>query len=353
MKIITQIIFSLLLAHGTISANESNTNTLGIAGWRESVISVYDIEQWVKTFEDIYGWTVIDAKRKLSNTHLTWNLPPTVEYSEVLMGNKGASTGFIRFVKFHDINQQQIRPSAQPWESGGYFDLNFRTKDIFKTYKELQNVGWQGYSEPLSYTFGRSEIYEWLAKAPDGVIMMKTQRLKPKLEGWPNLKKTSRSFNSTQIVSDMDSSLYFYQEVLKFGVYLFDESKGKGEENILALPFNINEQVKRTVYILSPKSDNEGSIELLAFDGARGRDFSKNGHEPNLGILTIRFPVRDIQALKRHLESARIPNIGVIKKFPLQPYGLVSSLIVIGPSGERIEFIESDSFFNKTINAAL
>ncbi len=326
---------ALCVPHKLMAESSSN-----IAGWREAVVSVTDLDAWEQTFKTVGAWAVIHQGEGLSAWLNAWQLPKSVTYDELLMGNPGSDSGYIRFVAFKGAQQRQIRSNGQTWETGGIFDLNVRVTNLDARFAELQARDWQGFADPVGFEFGPFVVREWLGRGPDGVVFALIQRVAPPLEGWPNLRRFSRSFNSTQIVRDLEDALAFYRDLLGFEIYV--ETKGPSDTpgpNVLGLPSNLHAQISRHTVIVHPQGINDGSIELIQFDGLTGRDFSTLAEPPNLGVLSLRFPVADLALLVQRLREAAYP-VSYLGQAPLEPYGDVGLLILRGPNGEYLEFIE-------------
>ena len=143
------------------------------------------------------------------------------------------------------------------------------------------------------------------------------------------------------MVNNIDTSLAFYRDVLGFQVYL--EHKGASKEagpNVLGLPFNLTTEIPRSVYILHPQKLNEGSVELLQFHGAQGKNVSALAAPPNLGIVTLRFPVDNLPALKAHLIKNDVEIVSQAY-LNLPPYGQVDMLAIKTPDQTWIEFYQA------------
>ena len=260
----------------------------------------------------------------------------------MLMGNPGTERGFIRLVQFHGAVQQQIRSNAQTWESGGILDINVRVRDMDTNFQEFQNHGWHGYSDPMQYSFGPFEVKEWVTVGPDALSFALIERVKPELEGWPQLRDISRAFNSTQVVNDMTAALHFYRDVLGFQKYMY--WKGVSEKagaNVLGLPLELTTQVEREVWILHPEGLNEGSVELLQFHGLSGRQLAPRAVPPNLGILMLRFPVDNLDALVKHLDGLGVERQGPVGNVRLEPWGETRQFSVRAPDGAWLDFYET------------
>ncbi|MEM6935305.1 MAG: VOC family protein, partial [Pseudomonadota bacterium] len=85
---------------------------------------------------------------------------------------------------------------------------------------------------------------------------------------------------------------------------------------------------------------NEGSVELLQFDGLTGADWAERASPPNLGIVMLRFPVADLTAFYDHVRRQGIEVIAAPATIELKPYGTARVLAVRGPGGVWLEFFE-------------
>ncbi len=314
----------------------------GSRGFQEAVCSVSDLEGTARVFQDVAGWEIVSRGRAGADQSRFWRLDAGQEVHEVLLRNPGETTGLLRLVAFPGAQRQQIRSSAQPWDSGGIFDLNVRVRDIHRKFSELRERGWQFYSDPVRFQFGPFVVWEVLAKGPDGIVVAMVERVEPPLEGWPNLREMSHVFNSTQVVRDFERSRAFYLETLGFEVYLehhgADATPG---ENVLGLPHNLAAEVPRRIIIMSPDGSNSGSVELIAFDGLTGADFAERAVPPNLGIVALRFPVADLGALVARLADRGVEPVAGPSQVRIEPYGEVGVMAIRSPEGAWLEFFES------------
>jgi len=322
-------------------SEEVSQHPIFSGGYKEAVFSVSDLDSAVKFYQNVAGWDVLSkgyVPRKILNSYA---LEKNIIAREVVMGNPGTERGFIRLVNFEGVDQVQIRPNAQSWETGGIFDVNFRVLNMEKKYKELQQNNWQSMSDPVEFSFGPFIVKEWIPRGPDGIVFAMIERVQPALKGWPNLREMSRIFNATQVVDNIEEAKDFYINKLGFRTYLEhnDVSSTEGP-NVLGLPHNLTTKISREVFILHPNGVNEGSIELLKFYGANGRDFSSFAVPPNLGILMLRFPVYDIKKIYQLSLDERIDIIYTPIQVELNPYGSVKLMAVRGPGGVWLEFFE-------------
>ncbi len=325
----------------SISNVASAETTFKIGGWTETVVIVDDINTHKNFLRKIGSWEVVHSSRLSKKMLRFLGLSDSIRAKQVLMRNRGSESGYIRFLQFSGVDQVHIRPDAQSWDTGGIFDINMRITDMDSKYKQIQNSGWYGTSTPSHFEFGKFEVKEWIARGRDGFTIAFIERIKPKLEGWPNLVDFSRTFNSTQVVKNVSESRKFYEEILGFKQYMYhnDSSKSEGP-NVLGLPHNVTDDIAREVVILHPDGKNEGSVELLQFHGAVGSDYSARATAPNLGIYTLRFPVDDIEALASHLIARNVEITARLDNILIKPYGKVRLLSVKSPDGTPLEFYQ-------------
>lgn len=337
--------FALLLAYAlitTVAACADNTSSeTGLSGWREVVITSHNPDQWTEVLTNTLGWEVRAQGPIDPALRQFWNLPETATGTETLLANIGADRGMIRLVKLDGVEQTFMRADDRPWDTGGHFDFNVRVTGLYSVREKLLLAGWQGDSAPIQYTFGPFEVIEWIARGPDGVRLAFIERLKPTLEGWPHLKIMSRTFNATQSVADMAKASHFFENILGMKRYL--EHKGASKEpgpNVLGLPHEAAAQIDREVLILHPEGVNEGSVELLAFDGATGTDLSANMQPYNFGIATLRFPVLNLDKTLASLRARGLELDESPVAVQLAGIGHVKIVGISSPEGARLELYE-------------
>jgi catechol 2,3-dioxygenase-like lactoylglutathione lyase family enzyme len=319
----------------------SQADSLIAEGWREAVISVSDLDEHAAFFTSVMGWQII-ADGLVPRAQLSaWKLPANASARFALVANPDSETGFVRILDFDGVDQVRIRDHDQAWETGGIFNINTRVADMAAISKEITEAGWQAPSAPVQFTFGPFVVWEWIPRHKDGVRIAFIERVAPPLEGWPHLKTTSRTFNSTQIVADIDRAAAFYEDVLGFETYLDVQSKDdEPAEHVLGMSREAMTSIARNVKVIEPTGKNAGSVELLQFVGYSGRDFSARAKPPNLGHLMLRFPVDDIDALAAYLRMRDVDLEYAPTETALAPYGRVKLLAIRAPDGAWLEFFE-------------
>ena len=310
-----------------------------LGGFHEAVLVVRDRSVWKATMSEVGTWETV-SEGPVDKVWLDiWGVAASAQHT--LMRNPGTDRGYIRLIEFDGVDSDFIRPNDQPWDAGGIFDLNIRVWNMDEARSALMNRGWASMSEPIEFTFGPFQVKEWIPRGPDGVRFALSERVAPELEGYPLMKRMSRSFNSTMVVSDMVEARRFWQETLGFQTYL--EHKAASQQagpNVLGIPHNLATEIVREVYILHPDGINEGSVELLSYHGATGSDFSGRTSMPGRGIARLRFPVEGLSTLVDRIEDAGFPVHAQGQGLPLSGVGKVNVAVVEAPGGTMIELYE-------------
>jgi len=294
----------------------------------------------IEFYQRVFGWEVIYKGDGSSELKQLWQLADTCRIQEAVLINPGAKEGFLRIVCFANVDQEQVRSAAQTWDTGGIFDVNIRTKDMRTFYRSIQKEGWHGYADPLRYTFGEYEVTEVLLKTPEGATMAAMERHKPALVGF-EFENVSRIFNSSIVTSNIEESHNFYIDKLGFELFF----KTPGDErphgpNVLGIPPNINGDITVPVHIFRPDINNFGSVEILELKELKGKDCSELAQPPNLGLLMLRFPVRDVQVYADKLNSKGLELNTPLQTLDIEPYGSLRVFSIRSPEGVWLEFMQ-------------
>jgi len=315
-----------------------------ISGWRETLVSVGDIDSWVRAYSEVGDWEVRYAGAIEPEVIDYLQIASGNKAREVVVGRKGAAFGYVRLVCFDGADRNPvIRSYGRPWETGGWFDLNARVDDMAARFAQLQNLGWGGVSDPIEYAFGPFTVREWLAGGPDGIFWALIERVHPPLDADAQPGRMGPHFNSTQIVDDIACARRFYQEILGFEptVEIDDEPMMPAPlQNVLGLPNEIAARQHWNISMLKAPGADGGSVEIISLPGISGRDFTPLADPPNRGIVSLRFPVDDVTALHRKLIDVDVPIVNAPQSLPLPPDGNVNMMTARGPSGARLDFFE-------------
>jgi len=322
---------------------DSHNETPNVGGWQEVIFSVRDLRSTADFYCEAGGWTASEIQELSEKQLKFWQLDNSAKGEELILSNPGDEMGYIRLVSFKNVKQRHIRSSSQSWDTGGIYDIDVRATDLENSFTKFQAAGWSAYNDPLEYDFGKFHITEALMRGPEDIVVAIIQRHKPKLEGYPNLRKLSHPFNSSQIVKDMDLAKDFYLKKLGFKIYMEHNVHGSDRGvNLFGVPHNIYNTIERNICILNPVGDNFGSIELVQLVGIDGNDFSEYAIPPNLGILALRFPVKNLPLYESQLRAKGV-EILQSGKMNIHPYGNCYTIAIQSPEGAWLEFFEVDN----------
>jgi|GEM_PF-117573 len=306
--------------------------------WREAMLSVRDPQQVARLFIEIGGFEVV-AEGHLDPREMTyWQLPGESAGEFLLLRAPDTDHGFLRFVRFNGVEQTPIRVGARAWDTGGYFSLMMRARGLGAVYADALALGWLAESEPVQFIFPPSVLGNVVLKGPDGINIALYERLEPPLDEFWQFERLSQPFNAMQMVADVEQANDFFTGVLGMEHFwagdFLDPEPGP---NNFGLPQNLTTEIPRRTRILQPRPGETGRLELMQFAGLDGRELGERAQPPNLGILSVRYPVPDIDVAQARIEAAG----GTVWRGPatldLPPYGAVNMLALRAPDGAIVE----------------
>ncbi|MDJ0977627.1 MAG: hypothetical protein QNI87_03750 [Erythrobacter sp.] len=285
-------------AHG--QASEDDTNPHGIQPWDEVVVSVTDLEESSEWLVEDGGWRATSSGSLARSELAYWDLPVTISGEFLKICAPKATTGCIRFVRFDGASEQRpIRLAARPWDTGGIFSIMLRSEDTQALFDAAIARGWWAESPPYAFSFGGSDLLNVVIRGPHGVNYAVYERKSPPFTGFP-VGRLSQAFNTMRMVKDQPTSLAFYRDTLGFQT-LFDApfTDPEPRANNFSVPANLATNLVRRAAVVQPVFPGEdGRIELMQFEGFDGRDYSAHASPPNLGIISVRYPVRDLDGYR-------------------------------------------------------
>ncbi len=312
-----------------------------VAPWSEAVVSVTDIAQTVRLFAQAGGWTRTH-KGKMSRAELTyWKLPAPVTATFERWCAPATATGCIRFVRFAGVAQRPIRLATRAWDTGGIFSIMVRSDNVPALFASAIKLGWWAESEPVRFTFGPSDLRNVVLTGPHGINLAVYERISPPFVAFP-VGRISQGFNSMRMVRSRTAARDFYAKQLGFQI-VFDS----GVEPVVpapsnfGIPLNYTPQIKRAAAALQPVSGETGRVEVMQIDGFMGGDVSAHAGPPNLGILSVRYPVRDMAAYRHQLEKRGVGIAYVAEAVPIPGIGTADMLAVRDEDGSITEFYET------------
>ena len=342
-----QRLLALLAAFIPLSplAAEHETTAVTERPWQEAVVSVRDIDNSARFFREIGGYEEkwrgpIDPAEAQA-----WQLPDGASGESLLLGPAGQDSGLLRLVRFDNAGRQEpMRPGARAWDTGCYFSLMVRMKDMQAIYDDALAMGWWT-ETPITYLeFGASKLNVMVFRGPDGVQVQGYERLEPPLpETIPEFERLTRPFNMMQMVRDRDASYDFYTRVLGFDAFYKGKPYLAPEPTFmpLGIPRNLTTSIPYRAGIVFPVPGEFGRMETIEIMGLDGRDYAERCRAPNFGILAVRFEVDDLDRALTTIEQRGWPIAVPPRSFQLQPLGMLRAFSVATPDGALIQFYQA------------
>lgn len=311
-------------------------------GWAEAVVVVRSLERTANWLAEVAGWAPRGPSSATPATVLRlWGLPAAASGSELLFGNPGDESGFVRLVQLADAGpQMEIRSSAMTWDTGGVFSLMTRSRDLDSAFARHQAMGFSAFNDPTDFDFGGVVLRNIVLRGPDGVNIAIYERKRPLLVGWETINKLSAPFNAMQMVRDVGAARRFYESLFGYAPVAAGSFIDPAESpNNFALPQNIATQLPRDYAIMTVDGSETGRVEPMHFKGLKGRDLAERATFPNLGVAALRMPT-----VRMALTLARARAMGItpspVVEAELAPWGRVRLVQVRSPDGVIIELIE-------------
>ncbi len=340
---LTTTLFAVVLSVAVTPARAQANPPLTTRPWQEAVISVSDLDRTAAFFIKVGGYAVRwrGTVPRSSLTH--WGLPGDTRAQALLLAPESAQDGFLRLIQFEgpELAAVPTRPGARPWDTGCHFSIMLRGKDLDSRYREAVALGWWTESEVISLTFGGSELKNVIFKGPDGINIAVYERLSPPLpDFWPPFERFSQPFNTMHIVRDRDTTLEFFTDVLGFGVYYKGKPSTASEPTYsnFSIPTQWTTRLRSLAGIVHPAPGEVGRMEFIEFMDLVGEDYAERCLPPNLGIMSIRYPVEDAAAARDSIVQRGWPIVFDLANTSITPYGPVNTFAIQTPDGAMIEF---------------
>ncbi|MEM8941830.1 MAG: VOC family protein [Pseudomonadota bacterium] len=342
--------FLLTIAGSTTAAEAAQTSSsskqrqpVTPEPWQEAVVSVTDLTQSTRFFTEIGDYKTRWQGPIDSSLIRTWGLPEGASGEAILLGPSAAERGLVRLVRFDNAGRREpMRPGSRAWDTGCYFSLMIRMKDMQAVFDDAIALGWWTETPITDLRFGESKLKIVIYRGPDGLQVQGYERLSPSLpDSIDPFKRIARPFNMMQMVRDRDEAYRFYTEILGFDTFYYGKPyvAKEPEYTPLGIPRNLTTEVAYKAGITYPVAGEYGRMEMIEIIGLEGRDYADRCHAPNLGILAVRFEVEDAEAARALLQS-RGAEVGELSAATLNPYGNIKLFEAKTPDGAIIQFYE-------------
>lgn len=311
-------------------------------GFDEATAIVHDLDGSVARFRRIFGFRLIWQGDADPAALSLMGLDPATPAREALIGDPAQGRGNIRFFELTGQRNGVMRDGAQPWDTGGLFDINVRAlRPIEPIHEQMTREGFCAFGPLTGWDFGPMSVKEAVTRDCDGLAIAVIERTAPPLEGFGHVAgPVSYVFNSTQTVPDFDAARSFYVDALGWSVVQETDFVHESGDNCMGLPVDVARVRPIRVGIYQANGRNEGSVELLHYT-AETRDFSQVAQPPRRGWAALRFPLSDLDAF---LDRAARGGCTIVppRRIRLDPYGEATAAAAITPWGVRLEAFRCD-----------
>ncbi len=313
--------------------------------WQEAVISVRNLDNMVSFFTDIGGYEIKWSGEADQQELAFYGLPDKARAEAVLLGPANVDGPLVRLLRFRDAGPwEPMRPGAHAWDTGCYFSLMIRMKDIEGIYGRALDLGWLTETPIAPLSFGTSELRIVIFKGPHGVQVQGYERLSPPLpDSIPDFEHMSPPFNIMQMVRDRDVAYRFFTDVLGFETFFLGKPYTDSEPTPmpLGIPLNITTSSRYRAGIVYPEPGEFGRMEMIELMDLKGFHFSDRCKAPNTGLLSVRYPVSDADKTAVTITTRGGEVATEVREITVAPYGRLKAVAVDSPDGARIEFVET------------
>ena len=329
------VVWSLVMTVASIAVSPlSAAEPITDKPWREAVLSVTDPDVTARFFKEIGGYEELGRGTLSASSIVAWGLAPEASGDYLLLrAPMGGNFGHVRLVTFENAGRRApMRPGARAWDTGCYFSMMIRVKDMQSIYDDAIRLGWWTETPITALNFGQSDLRVVIYRGPDGVQVQTYDRLSPPLpETIPDFERMTAPFNMMQMVADRDVAYDFFTQTLGFDTFY----KGKPytaktpTPTPIGIPLSLTTSVPYRAGIVYPVEGEFGRMEMIEVMGLDGFDYSDQCEAPNLGILAVRYPVANIEqakalvlarggALWRDISSVELGEVGEVELFSVK-----------------------------------
>jgi catechol 2,3-dioxygenase-like lactoylglutathione lyase family enzyme len=316
----------------------------GVAPWTEAVISVERVAPFARLLGGAGGWRRV-SEGAMARAELDyWQLPAQATGRFERWCAPAVSTGCLRFVIFKGVAQEPIRLAARAWDSGGIYSIMMRSDDVPGLFSRAIKAGWWAESPPIRFNFGGSDLRNVVLTGPHGINFGVYERLSPPFTAFP-LGRLSQGFNAMRMVAGRQAARDFYNLKLGFGiVFDGDGTNAIGtvpEPSNFGIPLNYTLKALRAAAALNPVPGETGRVEVMQITEFSGIAQGARARAPNLGILSVRYPVRDLAGYRAALAANGVTPVQQGSAVPIGGLGAPDLFAVVDPDGSLTEFYDA------------
>lgn len=260
----------------------------GIGPWREMLGVVGDLGAAGEFWTGVARWRAGPRRRLDSESAALLGLPPGAPV-QVFAPEGRAGEGGVRLVE--QPASPAPRALAMAWDTGGWFSLMVRSKDVDRDLALALARGWSAFSEPYDFAFGPVRLRNVILRSPDGAHVALYERLSPRAPDVP-AEGFGPAWNAMATVRDRREAQAFLAS-LGFGTVQEGAfSDPAPTTNNFAIPKSLAPSVARDFAIMAPAGADPaiGRVELMQLQGFAGRDLAGVAQAPRRGWAGPVYP---------------------------------------------------------------
>ncbi|MFN7053970.1 VOC family protein [Hyphomonas sp.] len=310
--------------------------------WLMATASVTDLEVSARFFREIGGYETLWQGALSGEEIAAFGLPETASGEALVLAAPGAAHGWVRLVRFDNAGRKvPTRPGARAWDTGCFWSLMVRAKDMEAVYDDAIAMGWWTHTPITDLNFGDSVLKVVVFQGPDGLQVQAYERLSPPLpEAFGPFGRISQPFNIMQMTRDREKVRVLMEDVLGFGRFWFGAPyvDAQPTDMPLGIPRNLTTSVPYKAAIFEPQPGEFGRMEYIEIVGLEGHDFAERCRAPNLGWLSVTYPVADAAAAEALIRARGWEIASARREVARGPFGSAQVFSIRAPDGAWIEF---------------
>ena len=266
--------------------------------WSSITVGVADLELAMNYWVDQFGFEIVRTQEAPDSGHARlWGIAPEDIIKQVLLRSPTLDHGNLHLVQFANA-EKAVRDGAQS------FDLAPKNLDIYvdnlpKKFEELKRLGFSFRAESYSEVTAEdgTRFREIHLDGHDSVNIVLLEILGEIKHGSEN--PSTGIGLAILTVPDIKLEREFFMTVLGLEHLSHNIFKGPEIEKMIGLPSGSSLDVS----IVGNSNTHYGRIELVEYQGVKGKNLFPKAKPKATGILHINFTLSDTQNLSDHLRN--------------------------------------------------
>lgn len=314
--------------------------------WLMATASVSNLDQTARFFREIGGYETVYRGPLDPEEVKALGLKEGASGDVMTLRAPNSDAGYVRLIRFDNAGRKvPTRPGARAWDTGCFWSFMVRANDLEVIYDDAVAMGW-GTETPIApLSFNGSELNIVVFKGPDGLQVQAYERLnRPIPEGFTAFDRLSRPFNIMQMTRDREAVRDLMEDVLGFERVWYGPPYTDEQPTLmpLGIPQNLTTSIPYKAGIFTPQTQTlYGRMEYIEIEGLDGFDYADRCRAPNLGWLSVTYPVESVDTAKEMIEARGWAIEQEIYANQRPSIGTLNTFSIRAPDGALIEFVEA------------